>query len=163
MLAPAAGTGCSAAAPPAKGAASGSESSGIPHEALVTLDGQATDLGRVVGGRVALVSFWATWCTACDRELDALNRLADRTAARGDALVVGVDVGESSETVGAFVRQRGLRYTQVLDPDFRLADALGQRDVPATIVVDRQGHIVYRGEALDGAGLAAFNETLRRP
>ncbi len=160
MLAPAAGAGCSAAAPLEKGVASGSESPGIPRAALVTLDGQATDLGRVVGGRVALVSFWATWCTACDRELDALNRLADRTAARGDALVVGVDVGESSETVGAFVRQRGLRYTQVLDPDFRLADALGQRDVPATIVVDRQGHIVYRGEALDGAGLAAFNEML---
>jgi thiol-disulfide isomerase/thioredoxin len=132
----------------------------IPGEPVVTLDGRATDLGHLVEGRVALVSFWATWCTACDRELDALNRLSDRTAARPDALVVGVAVGESTETVGAFVRRRGLRYTQVLDQDFRLADALGQRDVPATIVVDRAGRIVYRGEALDGASLAAFNETL---
>jgi peroxiredoxin len=111
---------------------------------------------------VALVSFWAPWCAACDREVDALNRLFDRTASRGDALVVGVAVGESRETVDAFVRRRGLRYTQVLDQDFRLADALGQRDVPATLVVDRSGRIVYRGEALDGAGLAAFTETLSR-
>jgi len=25
--------------------------------------------------RVALVSLWATWCEACEREMDALNRL----------------------------------------------------------------------------------------
>jgi peroxiredoxin len=135
----------------------------IPRAAVVTLDGATTDLGQVAKGRVALVSFWATWCTACDKELDALNRLSDRAAARSDAVVIGVAVGESRETVDAFVRRRGLRYTQVLDQDFRLADALGQRDVPATIVVDRSGQIVYRGDALDRAGLAAFSDTLARP
>jgi hypothetical protein len=43
-----------------------------------------------------------------------------------------------------------------VDPNFALADALGERRVPATLVVDRSGHIVYRGGALDGAGLAAL-------
>jgi thiol-disulfide isomerase/thioredoxin len=132
----------------------------LPTEPVVTLDGSQTELGRLVRGRVALVSFWATWCEGCQRELDALNRLADRAAARADALVVGVDVGEARGTVDAFVRERGVRYTQVLDERFRLADALGQRDLPATLVVDRNGRIVYRGDALDGAALAAFRKTL---
>jgi peroxiredoxin len=135
----------------------------IPDAAVVTLDGTTTDLSHVLGGRVALVNFWATWCSACDKELDALNRLSARTASRGDALVVGVAVGESRETVDAFVRKRGLRYPQVLDEDFRLADALGQRDVPATLVVDRSGRIVYRGDALDSAILTAFSEAIARP
>jgi hypothetical protein len=65
--------------------------------------------------------------------------------------------------VDAFVRRRGLRYTQVLDEDFRVADALGQRDVPATLVVDRGGTIVYRGDALDSASLMAFRRTLGEP
>jgi hypothetical protein len=47
-------------------------------------------------------------------------------------------------------------YLQLVDEDFRLADALGQRRVPATIVVDRGGRIVYWGEAIDPASLAAF-------
>jgi peroxiredoxin len=135
----------------------------LPFEAVTTLDGVRTDLGRVVRGRVALVSFWATWCDGCEKELDALNRLSERADARGDALVVGVAVGESRAKVDAFVRRRGVRYTQVLDEDFRLADALGQRDVPATLVIDRSGRIVYRGEKLDKAGLVAFRRTLGEP
>jgi cytochrome c biogenesis protein CcmG/thiol:disulfide interchange protein DsbE len=148
-------TGCAAAKPKAVMA--------LPSEPVETLDGVETDLGRLVHGRTALVSFWATWCTSCEREIDALNRLSERAAARGDALVVGVAVGEPRAKVDAFVRVRGVRYLQVLDKDFRLADALGQRDIPATLVVDRSGRIVYRGDALDSAGLAAFRKTLGEP
>jgi peroxiredoxin len=132
----------------------------LPQESLVTLTGERMELSSVVRGRVALLSFWATWCDTCTREIDSLNRLAARTAARGDALVVGVAVGEPHNAVDTFVREHGVRYAQLVDEDFRLADALGQRDVPATLVVDREGRVVYRGDALDGSGLEAFRKTL---
>ncbi len=128
---------------------------------LVTLAGESTDLGHVTSGRVALVSLWATWCDACMKEIDALNRLAARTADRHDALVVGVAIGESVANVEAFRKHHDMGYVQLVDPEFSLADALGQRDVPATLVIDRGGRIVYRGNVLDGAGLAAFREALR--
>ncbi len=132
----------------------------LPRATVVTLAGEPTDLARVARGRVALVSLWATWCDACSKEFDALNRLSSRAASHGDALVVGVAVGEPRGTVDAFVRRHRVLYSQLVDEDFRLADALGQHDVPATLVVDRSGHIVYRGEALDGNALAAFRRTL---
>lgn len=132
----------------------------LPHAALVTLAGEPTELVRMTQGRVALVSLWATWCDACSKEFDALNRLSARAANRGDALVVGVAVGEPHSTVDAFVRRHSVQYPQLVDEDFRLADALGQRDVPATLVVDRRGQIVYRGESLNREGLAAFRKTL---
>jgi peroxiredoxin len=126
----------------------------------VALSGERTDLGRFTAGRVTLVSFWATWCEACTKEIDALNRLATRTAGRKDALVVGVAVGESAADVDAFVREHGMNYEQLVDEDFSLADALGQRDVPATLIIDRSGHVVYRGNALDRASLSAFRQVL---
>ena len=132
-------------------------------ETVVTMDGRRQPLASVLQGRVALVSFWATWCDACVREIGALNRLSALSATRSDALVIGVAVGESRTSVDSFVHDRGVRYPQVLDEDFRLADALGQRDVPATLVVDRGGRIVYRGDALDGAGLEAFRAALGEP
>ncbi len=148
-------TGCAARAP-AVAAPLGSET-------VVTMDGRREPLAGVLQGRVALVSFWATWCEACVREIGALNRLSALSATRRDALVIGVAVGESRATVDTFVHDRGVRYVQVIDEDFRLADALGQRDVPATLVVDRGGRIVYRGDALDGAGLEAFRAALGEP
>lgn len=127
---------------------------------VTTLTGERTYLGQVTAGRVSLVSFWATWCDACTKEIDALNRLATRTAERQDALVVGVAVGESPSNVGAFARRHAMRYVQLVDEDFSLADALGQRSVPATLVVDRKGLVVYRGDVLDGDGLSAFRRAL---
>jgi peroxiredoxin len=127
---------------------------------VVTLGGEPTDLASVAHGRVALVSLWATWCDGCQRELDALNRLDATTAPAKDAVVIGVAVGEPRETVAAFVRRRGLRYTQLVDEDFRFADSLGERRVPATLVFDRAGRIVFRGDALDERGLAALRDAL---
>ena len=132
----------------------------LPSTPLVGLDGDPTDLATVVRGRVALVSLWATWCDACAEEMDALNRLQARASARVDALVVTVAVGETRDSAGAFARRRGLSCVQLVDQDFLLADALGQREVPATLVVDRLGRIVFRGGALDAAGLAAFRAAL---
>jgi peroxiredoxin len=149
------GAGC-APRPPAMATTLG-------RETVMTLGGQRTPIASVLQGRVAVVSLWATWCDSCAREVAALNRLAALSASRSDALVIGVAVGESCASVDAFVRDRGVRYPQVVDEDFRLADALGQRDLPATLVVDRAGRIVYRGDALDGAGLAAFRDALGPP
>jgi cytochrome c biogenesis protein CcmG, thiol:disulfide interchange protein DsbE len=133
----------------------------LPSTPVVTLDGASTDLRAVLRGRVALITFWATWCVACVDEMNALDRL--QAQARGDAIVVGVAVGEPRETVAAFARKRGLAYAQLVDENFHLADALGEPRVPTTMVVDRGGRIVFRGGALDAAGLAAFRNALAAP
>jgi peroxiredoxin len=132
----------------------------LPTTPVVTLEQVPTDLTTFIHGRAAVISFWATWCDTCAGETDSLQRLQVQAAGRSDALVVGVAVGEAPDTVAAFARERGLRYAQLVDPDYQLADALGQRSVPATLVVDRGGRIVYRGGALDAAGLAAFRNAL---
>jgi peroxiredoxin len=107
-----------------------------------------------------MVTLWATWCDACVGEIDVLERLQRQAGARVDAVVVGVAVGETREHVAAFAQKRGLVYAQLVDENFRLADALGEPRVPATLVVDRAGHIVFRGGALDTSSLAAFRSAL---
>jgi peroxiredoxin len=132
----------------------------VPAVALSTLAGDHTELARLADGRVALVSLWATWCESCGKEMDALNRLDAKTAAGRDAVVIGVDVGEEPGKVAEFARKRGLRYAQLVDEDFAFADALGQRRVPTTLVVDRHGRIVFRGDALDGRSLEALRQAI---
>jgi peroxiredoxin len=169
VLALAASAGCSstpagAVASPGTLAPAGepavTSSAPLPSIELATLEGGKAGVTSVAGGRVALVSLWATWCDSCEKEMDALNRL-HATIARGqDAVVIGVDVGEDPATVASFARRRGLQYAQLVDTDFAFADALGQRHVPATLVVDRQGRIVFRGDALDQRGLEALRQAI---
>jgi peroxiredoxin len=131
----------------------------LPPIELRTLDGQPARIGDVAGGRPALVSLWATWCEACAGELEALGRLDQATRGAG-ATVIAVAVGEPRERVAEFVRQHALGYTQLVDERFQLADALGQTRVPTTLVIDRDGRVVFRGGAFDAAALTALRRTL---
>jgi thiol-disulfide isomerase/thioredoxin len=135
----------------------------LPEAQVLTLQGAPADLAAAIHGRAAYVNLWATWCDTCVGEIDAMKRLAAQTSGRSDALVVGVAVGETPEKIAAFARERQLGYLQLVDEDFRLADALGQRRVPATLVIDRTGHIVYWGDAMDAASLAAFRGAIAAP
>jgi peroxiredoxin len=134
----------------------------LPPIELRTLDGRPARVDEVTHGRPALVSLWATWCEACTRELDALRRL-DEAARSAGAAVIAIAVGEPHAQVASFVQHRGLSYAQLVDERFQLADALGQTRVPATLVLDRGGNVVYRGGAFDETALAALRAQLATP
>jgi thiol-disulfide isomerase/thioredoxin len=122
-------------------------------------DGHGATLTSVLAGRPALVSLWAPWCEPCVRELPELERLSRAVAPCG-AAVVGVAVGEKPASIAAYTRARALTYPQLTDEPFMLADALGQRRIPATVVFDRAGRVVFTGEALDAHATAALARTL---
>ena len=127
----------------------------IPDIQVQTLDGAPTRLQTELRGRPALVSFWASWCDACMDEIPALNKLS--AAARTDAVVVGVAVGDTTEKARGVVLDKGLAYPNLVDAEFKLADAMGQRNVPFTMVLDREGRVVFTGGALDQAAVSAFD------
>lgn len=121
--------------------------------------GEVAPLSAVLERRPTLVSFWAPWCEPCLREQPALERLAHAAQACGGA-VVGVAVGEAPDGIAAFARQKGLTFPQFTDEDFVLADAIGQRRIPATMVFDDRQRVVFTGEALDAKATAAFQALL---
>jgi thiol-disulfide isomerase/thioredoxin len=141
--------------PVAPGVPSGGTSSDWQRVTVVDSGGGSATLPALLRGHPALVSFWAPWCEPCVRELPSLDSIAKRANACG-ALVVGVAVGESPRTIAGFPPVRRLSYPNYADETFALADALGQRRVPATLVLDGAGRIVYTGAALDRRAIAAL-------
>jgi peroxiredoxin len=105
-----------------------------------------------------LLNLWATWCDACKKEFDALNRLHAQVGAQ--ALVLGVAVGEPYEHVRGFAERRGLRYPQLVDEAFAFSDALGSSRVPTTLVVDQHGNVRFSGGELDRSALVAFRSAI---
>lgn len=121
--------------------------------------GQSLTLRLAIASRPALVSLWAPWCEPCRKEQPALERLARAAQACG-GLVVAVGVGETPQSVATFARERGLSFRQLADERFELADALGQRRIPTTVVLDRTARVVFTGEALDARAEAALGASL---
>lgn len=104
-----------------------------------TLDGRTVRLSEH-RGQVVFINFWATWCPPCREEMPAMERLFRQT--RKDGLVMlAVSVDADPKVIAPFVAEQRFTFTIGLDPKMELADSYGVRALPATFIVDREGHL----------------------
>ena len=95
-------------------------------------------------GNVVFLNLWATWCGPCRYEIPELEKLHADHAAR-KFKVVGVSVDEGGEQlVRDFVKEQEMTYPVALDPQGRLAEMLETTILPTSIIVDRQGKVVWK-------------------
>jgi len=110
-----------------------------PDVELATLDGKKLPL-KSLQGQVVLLNFWATWCVPCRTEVPELNSLAQNYATDG-LRVVGVSWDDSRETILQFEHEVPQNYTIALDGEDLQDKFDGVRNLPVTVVIDRQGRI----------------------
>ena len=132
---------------------------------LRTLDGFADRddviLEQLIG-QPLLVNFWATWCAPCVREMPALQRVAREYDGR--VTFLGVNVMDAPTNAEKFAADLGIDYTLAADPQGTYWKATRSFGMPTTLLVARDGAVVYRhtGE-LNAAQLRELIETHLQP
>jgi thiol-disulfide isomerase/thioredoxin len=107
-------------------------------------------------GRVAVLAFWATWCTPCREELPRLNRLYEQYDKNRDVAFLAVDterdddLAAAAKKAKAFFAKTGLSLPLVIG-DNDASNGLGVSGLPALLIIDQQGHIRLRHTGYDGA------------
>lgn len=127
-------------------AAYAQENKTLPSVEVRTLDGQTVDIQEYgQDGKITVLSFWATWCSPCKKELDAIADLYEYWKEDYDVEIVAVtiDTQRALAKVKPMVTAKGWTYTILSDANQRLQNALNFQTVPQTYVVDQQGQIVY--------------------
>lgn len=89
-------------------------------------------------GQVVIVNFWATWCPPCEQELPSLIDMQNRLRGRG-VVVLGVSIDVDGDAYHRFVKQRGVNFITVRDPERRIPDMYGTSGWPESYIIDRQG------------------------
>jgi thiol-disulfide isomerase/thioredoxin len=114
-------------------------------------------------GKAVVVSYWATWCTYCVKELPILAGM-QKAAGRENLRVIAVDT-ESRDVFRKLVRGLGTLDLQLAyDPDEKGREAFGVKGIPHMVIVGRDGKIaaVFRGygeDKLDDIA-AAINQAI---
>jgi thiol-disulfide isomerase/thioredoxin len=142
-----------------------------PPMRIARIDGGLTDLGSF-RGKVVLLSFWASWCPPCRRELPMLERLQQLVDPKSlEVVAVSIDEG-GKPAVEAFLKRANVtRLRPYLDPRGEAASRVDQ-DIPAPFIlfglpisylIDRQGRVAgyITGEAdwtaADGLALLKYH------
>lgn len=127
------------------------------------LDGTKWVVGEQKG-KALLLNVWATWCGPCRYEIPELKKMQDELGPKGFE-VVGIAVDEKPDNqrdVAAFVDEKAIQYPVVLDPDGTILLLLETSTVPTTVLLDRQGNVVWYSVGIVQATNPALVEALEK-
>lgn len=138
---------------------------GKPIEIVGTLlDGTRFE-PSVLGDKVVIVDFWATWCGPCMADIPALRKLYDAHRAAGLEIVL-VSLDDDAEAVKTFVRESRVTWPILFAGsstkfEHPIATRYGITRIPQKIVVGRDGNVV--SIHYDCESLVKSVESLLRP
>ncbi len=94
-------------------------------------------------GKVILLTFWATWCGPCKKEMPEIQAAYGKHHAK-NFVVLGINFGEKQKTVKAYVRETKLTFLNLLDEDVAVASRYGVVSLPVSFFIDPDGIIRER-------------------
>jgi peroxiredoxin len=93
-------------------------------------------------GKVVLLNVWATWCGPCIVEMPTIQKLHEEFAGTDlEIIAVSVDQPNTENAIRAFVREYGLTFDILHDPENDITRAYQVTGYPATFVIGRDGVI----------------------
>ncbi len=136
----------------------------LPDVTLKDINGKEVkiaDLSR--SGKPIIISFFATWCKPCIRELKAIHELypdwQDETGV--EMYIVSEDEGQDVQRVAPMVNGFGWEYKVLLDPNGTFKRAMNVQNIPHLFVIDSKGKTVYNHVGYTDGGETEIEKYLR--
>ncbi len=117
----------------------------LPSVSLKTMNGKTVDTAKLNNdGKPFIISFFATWCKPCQRELNAIQQVYDEWQDETGVKLyaVSIDQGQNISKVKPLVDSNGWDYEVLLDPNSDFKRAMNVNMIPAVFIVDGKGKIV---------------------
>lgn len=132
----------------------------LPQLTLKNIKGKKVDIQELSKNKPVVISFWATWCTPCMRELDAIKEhYSDKQKEFGfEVVAIATDDARTRQRVKTEAMGRNWPYEILLDTKNVIIRSLGNPQIPLTLIV-KDNKIVYRHSSFTpGAELELFEE-----
>ncbi len=119
----------------------------LPSVSVKDINGKTVNIKNVAKeGQITVISFWATWCSPCKKELDNVAELYPEWQKKYNVqlIAVSIDDARTSAKVKSTVNSKAWDYTVLLDSNEELKRALNVNSVPFTLLINQKGEIVYQ-------------------
>ncbi|HEY1792034.1 MAG TPA: TlpA disulfide reductase family protein [Opitutaceae bacterium] len=121
----------------------------MPDFSLAGADGGEYTLSRIVPAKkLVMINFWASWCQPCRMEMPEFESLYHADSQKG-LIILAVNEDQDPAKFAAYIKERPITFPVLLDRGGKLAEKLGIRAFPTTILVPADGRVTAVVEGLD--------------
>lgn len=118
----------------------------LPEITLKNIDGKDVKLSDYgANQKITVISFWATWCKPCIKELKNMNVLLEDWVEDYNMELVAISLDDSRNAAKVKPTANALNwdFDVLLDPNGELQRAMNVANPPVTFLVNQSGQIVY--------------------
>ncbi len=118
----------------------------LPSVMLTQLNGKKFDISKIDNnGKPIIINIWATWCSPCKRELNAIHDLyEDWVEETGVKLIaISMDDSRNMRKVKPYVDSKGWEYECYIDPNSDFVRAMNVVNPPQSYILNKDKEIVY--------------------
>ncbi len=119
----------------------------IPSVDLKTLDGKTVNSANFDNeGKPMIISFWASWCTPCKKELNNIAEVYSDWQKETGVKIIAVSIDDSRNVtkVQPYVDAQSWEYEVLSDANGDLKRALNVNTIPHTFLVNGDKKIVWQ-------------------
>jgi cytochrome c biogenesis protein CcmG, thiol:disulfide interchange protein DsbE len=119
----------------------------VPSVMLKSMKGEAINSSSFDNeGKPYIINFWATWCSPCKRELNAIAEVYEDWVEETGVKIIAISIDDTrtSKSVKPYVDASGWEYEVYLDENGDFKRAMNVTAPPYTFLVDATGNIVYQ-------------------
>jgi thiol-disulfide isomerase/thioredoxin len=113
------------------------------------------------GGKVVVISFWASWCPPCLKELPILDGI-QRSAGKRQIQVIAINTETPDVYRQVAKRLTDFDLTITHDTGKKASDAYGVNGIPHMVIIGRDGRIIRVNRGYNEAGLDAIVADINR-
>lgn len=116
----------------------------LPLLDLNSIDGQEINVNELSADKVVIISFWATWCEPCLKELDAFNENLQyiENDLNSKILAVSIDDTRTISRITPMLNGNDWKFDVFIDSNQELMRMLNIINIPHTLLI-YQNQILY--------------------
>ncbi|MCK5833612.1 TlpA family protein disulfide reductase [bacterium] len=133
----------------------------FPDFTLKNIDGNPITLSEETQKGPVIVTFWATWCKPCIKELRKLNEMKEFLDKHNVAVFpINEDGARTRAKVKPFAIKQGWKFKVLMDPRNKVKTLAGVAELPEFFIICEGNEILYRHSGYKPGDEAEYKEKI---